>query len=177
MLNSFKFVFLRCVYLTIILSAILIRIFSSRFHVWAYFYIEFVPQFLFKRVHFNNEMWTTFQFQTRNVLLLFFVLIFSIAVLTFPFVYFVEDENEHYKPMAGVVDVGGFDEFTTSDDSVGGDIGRCYKFPKSFRDKNQRSIRYLDDILDGMEQPTPGTTIFFHETTCSNTSIISLNAK
>lgn len=39
------------------------------------------------------------------------------------------------------------------------------------------SIRYFEDILDDKWQPTPGKTIFFHETSCSKSGIVELNAK
>lgn len=38
-------------------------------------------------------------------------------------------------------------------------------------------VRYFEDILDSKWQPTPGKTIFFHETSCSKSGIIELNAK
>lgn len=38
-------------------------------------------------------------------------------------------------------------------------------------------IRYFEDILDNKWQPTPGKTIFFHETSCSKSGIVELNAK
>lgn len=142
-----------------------------------YLYIQFgLTQFLLKRAQFNIEMRSTFQFQTRNVLFLLIVLIFSIAILTFPFLFLVEDGNEFYKPVAKERNVSEFNGISSIENSVG-DAGRCYKSPKSVQDKSQRFIQYLDDILDGRTQPTPGKTIFFHETTCSNTSIININAK
>lgn len=51
------------------------------------------------------------------------------------------------------------------------DINRCYKLP------TDTSIDYFEDILDGEKQPISGKTIFFHETTCSKTGIVKLNAK
>lgn len=38
-------------------------------------------------------------------------------------------------------------------------------------------VRYFEDILDSKWQPTPGKTIFFHETSCSKSGIVQLNAK
>lgn len=49
---------------------------------------------------------------------------------------------------------------------------QCYRWPKT-----NHSIRYFDDVLDAKIQPKIGQTIFFHETTCSKTGIVHLNAK
>lgn len=53
------------------------------------------------------------------------------------------------------------------------DISRCYYKSSDSND----SFRYFDDILDAEKQPTPGKAIFFHETTCSKTGVVNLNAK
>ncbi|XP_031631936.1 lactosylceramide 4-alpha-galactosyltransferase-like [Contarinia nasturtii] len=52
-------------------------------------------------------------------------------------------------------------------------ISDCYKSPGN----KDNGIRYFDDILDAKIQPKPGKTIFFHQTTCSKTGIVKLNAK
>lgn len=53
------------------------------------------------------------------------------------------------------------------------DINRCYYKSSDSND----TFRYFDDILDAETQPTPGKAIFFHETTCSRTGVVNLNAK
>lgn len=55
-------------------------------------------------------------------------------------------------------------------------LSQCYKSP----DKSSHmisSINYFEDILDATVQPKQGETIFFHETTCTKTGIVQLNAK
>lgn len=39
------------------------------------------------------------------------------------------------------------------------------------------AIAYFEDIHEAKRQPTPGKTIFFHETSCSMTGVVQLNAK
>lgn len=51
-------------------------------------------------------------------------------------------------------------------------VNRCYKSPDP-----HSSIEYFDDILNSEQQPLPGQAIFFHETTCTKTGIVQLNAK
>lgn len=51
-------------------------------------------------------------------------------------------------------------------------VNRCYKTPNE-----NSSINYFDDILDVEKQPKFGKAIFFHETTCSKTGIVNINAK
>lgn len=52
-------------------------------------------------------------------------------------------------------------------------ISQCY-FSTA---KHADAIKYFEDILDAKKQPTPGKAIFFHETGCSRSGIIKLNAK
>lgn len=49
---------------------------------------------------------------------------------------------------------------------------QCYRSPD-----HSNSINYFVDVLDAKIQPKIGQTIFFHETTCSETGIVHLNAK
>lgn len=51
-------------------------------------------------------------------------------------------------------------------------VNQCYKTPEG-----NSSISYFDDILDAENQPISGKAIFFHETTCSKTGIVNINAK
>lgn len=51
------------------------------------------------------------------------------------------------------------------------DISRCYaKSDKS-------SIRYFADIMDHEHQPINGESIFFLETSCSETGVAKLNSR
>lgn len=52
------------------------------------------------------------------------------------------------------------------------EYSRCYRLPII-----ERPIDYFEDILDAPKQPKSGKTVFFHETTCSTTGVVSLNAK
>ena len=51
-------------------------------------------------------------------------------------------------------------------------LSRCYRLPDI-----EKPIDYFKDILDATKQPVPGKTIFFLETTCSTTGVVSLNSK
>lgn len=52
----------------------------------------------------------------------------------------------------------------------------CYKAIE-LNGSSPTSIVYFEDILTAKKQPIPGKAIFFHETSCSETSIVKLNAK
>lgn len=53
----------------------------------------------------------------------------------------------------------------------------CYKLSKSIKNDDEYSIKYLVDVMDAAEMPTPGKSIFFHETTCSKTGLVHLNSR
>lgn len=40
-----------------------------------------------------------------------------------------------------------------------------------------RTINFFEDVLESKRKPTPGRSIFFHETSCSHDGIINLNAR
>lgn len=50
-------------------------------------------------------------------------------------------------------------------------ISRCYRLP------DRISVRYFVDIMDHEHRPTPGKSIFFHETSCTKTGIAKLNSR
>lgn len=50
-------------------------------------------------------------------------------------------------------------------------VSECYRLP------NRKSINYFFDIMDHVQQPSPGKAIFFHETSCSKTGIAKLNSR
>lgn len=52
----------------------------------------------------------------------------------------------------------------------------CYKNVEA-NESVPTSIVYFDDILNAKKQPIPGAAIFFHETSCSETGLVKLNAK
>lgn len=39
------------------------------------------------------------------------------------------------------------------------------------------SIQFFDDVIKSNRKPTPGKSIFFHETSCSKNGIVQLNAR
>lgn len=43
--------------------------------------------------------------------------------------------------------------------------------------EGENTIKYFPDLLKSSRQPTPGKTIFFHETSCSGDGIVRLNAR
>lgn len=42
---------------------------------------------------------------------------------------------------------------------------------------NLGSIKYFEDVMDSNKMPSPGKSIFFHETSCSKSGIVQLNAR
>lgn len=43
--------------------------------------------------------------------------------------------------------------------------------------ENDKTIKYFEDVLLSNKTPTPGKTIFFHETSCSSNGIAQLNGR
>lgn len=39
------------------------------------------------------------------------------------------------------------------------------------------SINFFEDVMESKRKPTPGRSIFFHETSCSKDGLIHLNAR
>lgn len=44
-------------------------------------------------------------------------------------------------------------------------------------EKFNQIIKYFEDVLESSKSPTPGKTIFFHETSCSSDGLIRLNGR
>lgn len=42
---------------------------------------------------------------------------------------------------------------------------------------DSQEVLLLDDVMEAEKKPTPGKSIFFHETSCSTNGLISLNAR
>lgn len=42
---------------------------------------------------------------------------------------------------------------------------------------NSESIIFFEDVLESKRLPTPGKSIFFHETSCSKHGLVQLNAR
>lgn len=38
-------------------------------------------------------------------------------------------------------------------------------------------INFFEDVMESKRKPTPGRTIFFHETSCSKDGLVHLNAR
>lgn len=52
----------------------------------------------------------------------------------------------------------------------------CFRL-KSIDEAKKVSILPLEDVLESKRMPTPGKSIFFHETSCSRTGLVQLNAR
>lgn len=52
----------------------------------------------------------------------------------------------------------------------------CYNRSTS-NTSSSAPIVYFEDILDAKKQPIPGKTIFFHETSCTQSGIVQINSK
>lgn len=39
------------------------------------------------------------------------------------------------------------------------------------------SINFFEDVMESKRKPTPGRSIFFHETSCSKDGLVHLNAR
>lgn len=50
---------------------------------------------------------------------------------------------------------------------------KCFQFT----DQNPGSIVFFEDVMQSKKQPTPGKSIFFHETSCTKDGLIHLNAR
>lgn len=98
----------------------------------------------------------------RRLLILYFATVFVVIV----FLSVTKQFGENIEPERKTTpnkDIYNEMEVTSSN--------QCYV------SKNKSSVRYLDDILDAEKQPKTGKTIFFHETTCSETGIVAINSK
>lgn len=53
------------------------------------------------------------------------------------------------------------------------------KAKECFRLKSieKSSILLFEDVMESKRMPTPGKSIFFHETSCSKTGLVQLNAR
>lgn len=52
----------------------------------------------------------------------------------------------------------------------------CFRLDQSIDHANQK-IAYLENLIDSELKPTPGESIFFHETSCYKNGLINLNAR
>lgn len=43
--------------------------------------------------------------------------------------------------------------------------------------ENIAYIKFFEDVMESRKKPTPGKSIFFHETTCSKDGLLHLNAR
>lgn len=107
-----------------------------------------------------------------RIVLLFIVIVVFLCTI-FLGSYFIVDDHRLYEPvpmkLANVIQC--YRQPTTV--TAGGSIEH-----RAHGDSGSgNGIRYFEDILDSKWQPTPGKTIFFHETSCSKSGIVELNAK
>lgn len=58
------------------------------------------------------------------------------------------------------------------------DAKQCFHL-KSINDDAYRTfhINFFDDMMESKKMPTPGKSIFFHETSCSTDGLVHLNAR
>lgn len=122
-----------------------------------------------------------------RIVLLFIVIIIFVCTI-FLGSYFIVDDHRIYEPipmkMANVRQcyrqpntIGAVVDADAADAGVETVADKSAITHSSGNDAGDDGIRYFEDILDSKWQPTPGKTIFFHETSCSKTGIIELNAK
>lgn len=52
----------------------------------------------------------------------------------------------------------------------------CFRL-KPIDEAKKASIILFDDVMESKRMPTPGKSIFFHETSCSKTGLVQLNAR
>lgn len=54
---------------------------------------------------------------------------------------------------------------------------KCFRRNYNFANVGEVAITLLEDIMESEKKPTPGKTIFFHETSCSKNGLVRLNAR
>lgn len=113
------------------------------------------------------------KWRPHSRIMLLFIVIFVFLCTIFLGSYFIVDDRHLYEPIPMKL----------------ANVSQCYRQPNtvtaaasaSFSDNgvhgDSDSIQYFEDILDSKWKPTPGKSIFFHETSCSKTGIVELNSK
>lgn len=54
---------------------------------------------------------------------------------------------------------------------------RCFRLNAEAIGKDDVSINFFEDVMESPRKPTPGRSIFFHETSCSKDGLVHLNAR
>lgn len=52
----------------------------------------------------------------------------------------------------------------------------CFRLKESFSN-SQAGISFFEDVLESKRRPTPGMSVFFHETSCAKDGLVHLNAR
>lgn len=53
---------------------------------------------------------------------------------------------------------------------------QCFYLDEAIGD-DISSINFFEDVMESKRMPTPGRSIFFHETSCSKDGLVHLNAR
>lgn len=54
---------------------------------------------------------------------------------------------------------------------------QCFKLKPNHISDRSISISFFEDVLESKKRPTPGKSIFFHETSCGSDGLVHLNAR
>lgn len=54
---------------------------------------------------------------------------------------------------------------------------QCFRLNSAAIGDDISSINFFEDVMESNRKPTPGRSIFFHETSCSKDGLVHLNAR